>query len=185
MDSPEVTITPGFLSENDATQLFQALVETIAWDERMKSRKTACFGQTYDDSGVDYEVIPMHPLLAPLCSRIEEHLGFRPTNCLLNYYADGRSTMGFHSDAIHNLHEGTGVAIISLGAERTLSFRSKADVSQQLGYSMPHGSLLYMTQETQNHWTHAVKKQDIDDARISLTFRHILTPEELATKQAA
>jgi alkylated DNA repair dioxygenase AlkB len=184
MDSPEVTLTPSFLTPDDATKLFLALTESIAWDERMKARKTACFGQTYDDSGVDYEVIRMHPLLVPLCSRIEEHLGFRPTNCLLNYYADGRSSMGFHSDAIHNLHEGTGVAIISLGAERTLSFRSKVDVSQ-LGYSMPHGSLLYMTQETQNHWTHAVKKQDTDDARISLTFRYILTPDELAAKQAA
>lgn len=179
MTAPEAQLLPGFLPAPAASALFTSLLEQVAWDERMKARKTACFGQTYDDSGVSYEVVPMHPLLQPLCTAIENKLGFQPTNCLLNYYENGRSTMGFHSDAIYNLAPGTGIAIVSIGAERSLTFRSKADPTLQISYPLPHGSLFYMTQLTQEHWTHAVKKTDTDDSRISITFRHILSPEEM------
>ncbi|WP_035607755.1 alpha-ketoglutarate-dependent dioxygenase AlkB [Haloferula sp. BvORR071] len=181
---PEASLDPHFLSPADASALFEALLREVQWDERMKARKTACFGQTYDDSGVDYQLVPMHPLLLLLCEAISSRLGFMPTNCLLNYYETGRSSMGFHSDATHNLAAGTGVAILSIGAERCLSFRSKAAPEIAVDYPLPHGSLFYMSQATQDHWLHAVKKTETDDSRISLTFRHILTPEELALKLA-
>ncbi|RYD38407.1 MAG: alpha-ketoglutarate-dependent dioxygenase AlkB [Verrucomicrobiaceae bacterium] len=181
--APEAALTPEFLETGQADRLFRALVSGIVWDERMKARKTACFGQTYDDSGVDYTVVPMHPVLLPLRSAVEARLGFHPTNCLINYYENGRSSMGFHSDAVHNLAAGTGVAIISLGSERSLSFRSKTDPALLIDYPLPHGSLFYMTQRTQEYWTHAVRKTDTDGTRISLTFRKILSPEELAGRQ--
>lgn len=173
-EEPETQFIPHFLASNAASSLFEALCREIVWDERIKARKTACFGQTYDDSGIDYVVVPMHPLVEGICERIQRELGFRPTNCLANYYASGQSTMGFHSDAIHNLAEGTGVAILSLGAERELVFRSKTDNEVKIKIALPHGSLLYMTQKTQLHWQHAIKKAHSDGARISLTFREIL-----------
>jgi len=181
--SPEASLMPGFIAPDTATTLFDALSSQVRWDERMQARKTACFGQTYNDSCVEYHVVPMHPLLIPLCDAIERQVRFRPTNCLLNYYETGRSTMGFHSDATYNLAAGTGVAIVSLGAERKLTFRSKADPSLLIHFPLPHGSLLYMTRLTQDFWTHAVKKTETDDARISLTFRHIITPDELSQRQ--
>lgn len=181
--SPEASLTTGFLGPDAASRLFDSLLAQVEWDERMRARKTACFGQTYDDSGVNYQVVPMHPLLIPLCDAIERQLGFRPTNCLLNYYDTGRSSMGFHSDATYNLAERTGVAIVSLGAERNLTFRSKADQSLLMDFPLPHGSLFYMTQLTQDFWTHAVRKTETDDARISLTFRHIMSPGELEQRR--
>ncbi|MGC4016856.1 MAG: alpha-ketoglutarate-dependent dioxygenase AlkB [Luteolibacter sp.] len=181
---PEASILPGFLDPAAATRLFDDLCREVAWDERMKSRKTACFGQTYDDSGVDYEVVPMPPRLEALCGEIERELGFRATNCLLNYYESGNSSMGFHSDATYNLAEGTGVAIVSLGAERELTFRNIAEPTRFVPCPMPHGSLFYMTQLTQAHWMHAVKKDPAAGPRISLTFRRILSPEELAARQS-
>ena len=62
MIEPEVTIYPRYLSQEEATKLYIHLRDEIQWDERMQARKTACFGQTYDDSGVDYEIQPI-----PLC----------------------------------------------------------------------------------------------------------------------
>lgn len=178
-ERPEATFISRFLAPDAASSLFDVLQREVVWDERIKARKTACFGQTYDDSGIEYVVVPMHPLLVPICDAVAEALGFRPTNCLANYYESGRSTMGFHSDAIHNLAKGTGVAILSLGAERELIFRRKTDPDVKHRYSLPNGSLLSMTQKTQLFWQHAIKKTNSDDARISLTFRHILSPEEL------
>lgn len=182
MKTPEAHLIAGFFPPAEASDLFDRLLREVQWDERMKARKTACFGQTYDDSGVNYDLVPMHPLLEPVCEKVRGELGFLPTNALLNYYENGRSSMGFHSDATYNLADGTGVAILSLGAERCLSFRSKADPSLLIDYALPHGSLFYMTQLTQDHWTHAVKKADLDDARISVTLRHILTPGEMEAR---
>lgn len=174
MTEPEVTIEPGFLTPAAATALYTQLVDRIEWDLRMSSRHTACYGLSYDYSGVSYDNKPMHPLLQPLCVRLAHSLGFEPNSCLINYYLDGRSKMGFHSDEIDNLEPGTQIIIISLGSERKLSFRSTTDYSQRLSYLLPHGSLLYMSQRTQKFWTHAIKRANIREGRISLTFRRII-----------
>jgi alkylated DNA repair dioxygenase AlkB len=174
MTEPEVTICPNYLSPIAATELYIKLRDRIKWDDRISARKTACFGLPYNYSGLIYEIQPMHPLLRPLCKQLEETLGFEPTSCLVNYYEDGRSKMGFHSDEIDNLEDGTEIIIISLGTERKLSFRSKADYAQRLSYQLPPGSLLYMSQRTQELWSHAIKRANVMEGRISLTFRRIV-----------
>jgi alkylated DNA repair dioxygenase AlkB len=174
MTEPEVTIRPNYLSPATATDLYIQLRDRLAWDERISARKTACFGLPYNYSGLIYETQPMHPLLQPLCDRLQQTLGFEPTSCLINYYEDGRSKMGFHSDEIDNLENGTQIIIISLGTDRKLSFRSKADYAQRLTYLLPHGSLLYMSQRTQEFWSHAIKRATVTGGRISLTFRRII-----------
>jgi alkylated DNA repair dioxygenase AlkB len=173
MIEPEVTIQTGYLSPIAATKLYTELRDRIEWDLRMSARHTACYGLSYDYSGVSYENKPMHPLLVPLCTKLEETLGFEPNSCLINYYLDGRSKMGFHSDEIDNLEKDTQIIIISLGTERKLSFRSTADYEQRRQYILPHGSLLYMSQRTQEFWSHAIKRANVLDGRISLTFRRI------------
>jgi alkylated DNA repair dioxygenase AlkB len=173
MIEPEVTIQTGYLSPTAAAKLYTELRDRIEWDLRMSARHTACYGLSYNYSGVSYENKPMHPLLVPLCTKLEETLGFEPNSCLINYYLDGRSKMGFHSDEIDNLEAGTQIIIISLGTERKLSFRSKADYEQRRQYLLPHGSLLYMSQRTQEFWSHAIKRANVLDGRISLTFRRI------------
>jgi alkylated DNA repair dioxygenase AlkB len=173
MTEPEVTIRPDFLTPPAATELYHQLGDRIDWDLRMSARHTACYGLSYNYSGVSYDNKPMHPLLVPLCSKLEETLGFEPNSCLINYYLDGRSKMGFHSDEIDNLEPGTQIIIISLGTERKLSFRSKVDYNQRLSYLLPHGSLMYMSQRTQEFWSHAIKRANITQGRISLTFRRI------------
>jgi alkylated DNA repair dioxygenase AlkB len=173
MIEPDITILPGYLSPDVATTLYDQLCQQVDWDERMSARKTACFGFSYDYSGVSYADKPMHPLLVPLCDRLEQKLGFRPNSCLINYYETGRSRMGFHSDETDNLEEGTEIIIISLGTKRKLAFRSRDDYERRLSYVLSHGSLLYMSQLTQKFWSHAIKRESVTEGRISLTFRRI------------
>jgi alkylated DNA repair dioxygenase AlkB len=174
MTEPEVTICPSYLSPLAATELYIQLRDRIEWDLRISSRKTACFGLPYNYSGLNYDRQPMHSLLQPLCKQLKATLGFEPNSCLVNYYQDGRDKMGFHSDEIDNLETGTQIIIISLGTERKLSFRSKVDYEHRLNYLLPHGSLLYMSQKTQEFWSHAIKRANVVDGRISLTFRRIV-----------
>lgn len=116
----------------------------------------------------------MPPEIQAVCDQLEAALGFRPNNCLLNYYEDGGSSMGFHSDSSEELLAGTGVAIVSLGHVRSIVFRSKADKSVEFAYPLPSGSLLYMTKQIQDAWLHAIPKDPSAGERISMTFRAIV-----------
>lgn len=155
------------------SSLFITLKNTVTWDERMKARKTASFGVSYDYSQIAYPQTEMLPVLNEVCKLIEQELGFYPNNCLLNYYQDGSSSMGFHSDSSEELALGTGVAIVSLGSVRNIVYRSKAN-STEFSYPLQSGSLLYMSQEMQEHWLHAIPKVENVGERISLTFRKIV-----------
>ncbi|MCE3605482.1 alpha-ketoglutarate-dependent dioxygenase AlkB [Massilia sp. P8910] len=171
MQTPPIRLSPAFIADPDA--LFGALMSTVTWDERMKARKTASFGASYDYAQIAYEEAPMPAQLDALCERLHHELGFRPNNCLLNYYPDGASSMGFHSDDTDALSDGTGVAIISLGSVRAIAYRNKLDAALRVDYPLPNGSLLYMSGQVQQEWVHAIPKDPHAGERISLTFRSI------------
>jgi alkylated DNA repair dioxygenase AlkB len=158
---------------DDPEQLFHHLKSAISWDERMQARKTASYGKAYNYSQISYPFREFIPELEKLNLQLEKEIGFRPNNCLLNYYLDGKSKMGFHSDQTDILEENTGVAIISVGETRILRFRSIADPGVVVDYSLAPGSLIYMTQEIQENWHHAIPKSHTDNGRISITFRKI------------
>ncbi len=153
--------------------LLEQVLKTVAWDSRLRSRKTASFGVAYNYSGIVYPEVNMPPELEDVANALHEEFGYAPNNCLLNYYPDGESSMGFHSDSSAELAKGTGIAIVSLGAERQIVFRNKADRNTEFSYLLANGSLLYMTAELQRDWQHAIPKQLGVGARISLTFRQI------------
>jgi alkylated DNA repair dioxygenase AlkB len=169
---PPVHFEADFLSDPEG--LFEHLVQTVQWDERMRARKTASFGVSYDYSQMHYDTRPMPPELQAVAHLVKQRIGFEPNNCLLNYYEDGRSSMGFHSDSTAELTPGAGVAIVSLGSEREIVFRSKTDRKSELRYALPKGSLLYMTNEVQDSWLHAIPKASGVGPRISLTFRSVV-----------
>lgn len=172
MERPDLLFEPGFAG--DAAALFAVVRDTTEWDTRMRARLTASFGQPYNYSDISYPLTPWPEWCTPLLDALEARLGFRPNNCLANYYPTGEATMGFHSDSVRELEPDTGVAIVSLGDERVLRFRSIADKSILHDYSLPSGSLLYMPAEVQSGWKHAVPAQPEAGARISLTFRRLI-----------
>jgi alkylated DNA repair dioxygenase AlkB len=169
MNEPNLIINNEFIP--DSHLLCDRLISIIDWDDRMRARKTASFGSPYNYSDIDYPFSPMLDELVPVLNKLEEKFEFRPNNCLINYYPNGDSTMGFHSDSIDELVGDTGISIISLGAERAIAFQNKQDKTQQYSYLLKSGSLLFMSQDIQKHWKHAILKQPETGGRISLTFR--------------
>lgn len=167
-----ITFIEHFLSTPQL--LFEKLRKEVTWDERMKARKTASFGKAYNYSQISYPYQEMTPELDEIIELIAQQLHFKPNNCLINYYLDGKSKMGFHSDQTDILEEHTGVAIVSLGETRTLRFRNIADHEVVKDYPLPSGSLIYMNQEIQKEWQHAIPKSDTSEGRMSLTFRSLL-----------
>jgi alkylated DNA repair dioxygenase AlkB len=166
-----VTYIDRFLTHPDDT--FNHLKDIVCWDERMSNRKTASYGVAYNYSQISYPFNPLLPELQSLCDSIKRQLGFLPNNCLINYYANGKSKMGFHSDQIDILEADTGVAIISLGQARILRFREINDKTNTVDFELLSGSLFYMTQDVQAKWEHAIPEAATDAERMSLTFRKI------------
>lgn len=167
----------GILHINDFIKepegLYHTLLNTISWDESMVTRKTVSFGKAYNYSQMSYPDRPFLSELEVLLEPLSKVTGFVANNCLVNYYPDGSSKMGYHADRTDNLETGTGIAIVSLGTMRHLKFKHIADPELFLDYELIPGSLIYMTQEIQHHWLHAIPKADTTEGRISLTFRRI------------
>lgn len=154
-------------------ELFDLLTTTVKWDERMIARKTASFGKAYNYSQMEYPYKEFLPALKLIIEELKPIIGFEANNCLINYYMDGRSKMGYHSDQTDILEENTGIAIVSVGETRTLKFRNIVDPDRCCSYELTGGSLIYMTQEVQALWQHAIPKSNTVNGRISLTFRQI------------
>lgn len=153
--------------------LFTYLEDNVTWDTRMAARKTASYGIAYNYSQIDYPDNAFLPALKEIALQIKDALGFEPNNCLINYYSDGKSKMGFHSDQTDILFEGTGIVIVSVGETRTLRFRNILDHEVVRDFDLPSGSLIYMTQEVQSQWQHAIPTTNTSKGRISITFRKI------------
>jgi alkylated DNA repair dioxygenase AlkB len=166
-----VTYTEAFIEAPG--DLYTFLEIAVNWDERMVARKTASYGKAYNYSQIEYPFQPFLAELEHLTERIGGKIGFAPNNCLINFYPDGKSKMGFHSDQTENLEAGTGIVIVSLGETRSLQFRNIADHSMMESYELHSGSLIYMTQDVQSLWQHAVPKANTDRGRMSLTFRRL------------
>ena len=167
---PDLLLEDAFWPTPDV--LFERLRSEVAWESEMAARQTASFGVPYNYAQMVYPAAPMHPLLVPVAERLEARLGIRFNNCLLNFYPNERSKMGFHSDDTTELREGTGVAIVSVGHARDITFRRRDEPEVRWAVTLGPGSLLYMENAVQAEWVHAIKRVKRPlGPRISLTWR--------------
>lgn len=166
---PGILYIEGFLP-NEA-EVFDWALANVAWDERIRARKTASYGRPYNYAGLDYAEIPFPPILERVRAAASKRVGIEANNCLLNYYPDGHSRMGWHADRTEGLVG--GVAIVSLGCTRSLRFRRTANLEDRLNYELAPGSLLYLPQSVHQEWQHALPRNMRRLPRISLTFRQL------------
>ena len=167
--APQLQIIDDFLP--DPTGLFATLRDTVTWDTSMSARLTASFGVPYNYAQMVYPARPMPPALTPVIAQLREALGITFNNCLLNYYKTGQNKLGFHADETNNLQPETGIAIVSVGSPRKITFRSRNNKAIWTAYTLQPGSMLYMGIDVQHQWVHAIKKQKGVGPRISLTWR--------------
>lgn len=131
----------------------------------------------YQYSGRDCRALAWPGSLLALRRLLEQKLQQSFNGVLGNYYRDGNDAMGWHSDDERSLGQQPLIASISLGAGRDFLLRRKDDHTHKLTLHLQHGSLLLMAGGTQQYWQHALpRRKNVADARINLTFRHILRP---------
>ncbi|MGH3562252.1 MAG: alpha-ketoglutarate-dependent dioxygenase AlkB [Mycobacterium sp.] len=161
----------------EADDAFDALRSAVPW--RAERR------QMYDRVVDVPRLVSFHDLTAedaphPLISRLRRRLngiyagelGEPFTTAGLCLYRDGGDSVAWHGDTIgRSSTEDTMVAIVSLGATRTLALRPRGG-GRALRLSQRHGDLLVMGGSCQRTWEHSIPKTSAPTGpRISIQFR--------------
>jgi alkylated DNA repair dioxygenase AlkB len=149
-------------------------VITVWGKQHPQPRLTAWHGEAaYAYSGIRLEPLPFTPLQQVLRAAVEEVSGRRFNSVLLNYYRNGRDSMGMHSDNEAELGRDPAIASLSFGAARTFVLQHKV-TKERLRIALTDGSLLLMAGSLQQNWSHGIPKISRDvGPRVNLTFRYI------------
>jgi alkylated DNA repair dioxygenase AlkB len=153
---------------------WRAETVTVFGKRHLQPRLTAWHGDAaYTYSGLTLTPLPFTPLLQQIRAGVESATGHRFNSVLLNYYRDGRDSMGMHSDDEPELGSTPAIASLSLGATRTFILRHKRS-RQTARIDLPDGSLLLMRGTLQQNWLHGINKTVRPiGPRLNLTFRYI------------
>lgn len=148
---------------------------TLWGKQFLQPRLTAWHGEAaYTYSGLRLEPLPFTPLQQEIRAAVEAASGRRFNSVLLNYYRDGRDSMGMHSDDEPELGAEPAIASVSFGAARTFILQHKR-TKQRVKVDLTDGSLLLMAGQLQENWTHGINKITREvGARLNLTFRLIV-----------
>ncbi len=170
-----VDVRPGWLRGSDT--VFEALRDRVPW----KAERRTMYDTVVDvprllkfyDVG---EPLPL-PLLDEtrqrLCEHYRDELGEPFTTVGMCLYRDGHDSVAWHGDTIgRSATEDTMVAILAVGAARTLALRPRGGGTTALRMPLGHGDLVVMGGSCQRTWEHAIPKTARPvGPRISIQFR--------------
>ncbi|KAF3032781.1 hypothetical protein E8E11_001840 [Didymella keratinophila] len=106
--------------------------------------------------------------------------------CLVNYYADGKDSISYHSDDERFLGQNPTIASFTLGAKRDFLMKHKPIAPKegemtpdpgQIKLPLGSGDMVLMRGKTQSMWLHSIPKRagvDANKGRINITFRKAL-----------
>jgi len=182
----KVRIETDFFNQFDSNELLNNLISDLPWESMVIKMfgkditipRLQCWigdrGCDYKYSGKKLNRKDWTKDLIMIREKIYKDLNIDFNSVLINYYRDGKDSMGWHADDEKELGPSPTIASISFGSERDLVFRNK--ISKEI-ISIPqtHGCLILIDGKTQKNWQHSIKKtRKVIGPRINLTFRNII-----------
>jgi alkylated DNA repair dioxygenase AlkB len=166
---------PGWVRGADA--LFDAVLGARKWSQRSRKmyEKRVLEPRLTDP----WNLRSGKPLDPPLIEALRRALGTRYGVELdsvgFNYYRDGQDSVAWHGDRISREVAEPVVALVSLGEPRRFLLRPRGGGPSRR-YQLGGGDLLVTGGRTQRDWEHSVPKVAQAGPRISLAFRHGMSP---------
>jgi len=181
-----IRVQERFFTSVESSELLNCFLKTLPWE----SMKIKMFGKEViiprlqcwvGDDGCDYSYSGKKlnrqswtPELLMIREKISRLANLEFNSVLVNYYRDGRDSMGWHADDEPELGKNPTIAALSFGGERDLVFKNILS-KETLAIPQPHGTLMIIDGKTQQYWQHSVKKtKKAISPRINLTFRNIM-----------
>jgi len=182
----EIQYVANAFTAREADRLFQSLLDVIPWrtatltiaGQKRPLPRLQCWmadqGRSYSYSGLKLSPHPWNPDVLRIKARLEQLCEHSFNSVLLNYYRGGSDSVSWHADDETELGPNPIVASVSLGAQRTLEFKPKFNLTTpKKQIVLGSGSILIMGKTIQNNWLHQLPKiSGTIHPRISLTFRN-------------
>lgn len=206
----DTSLIENVLDKETASCIYGKLRDEIPWVEMSHRggpvpRLIACQGEVNNDGSVPIYRHPTDEFLALdqfspnveiIRNQVEKILGHQVNHVLIQYYRHGEDSISEHCDKTLDIVPGTFIGNFSLGAQRTMTFRSKRSTKHESGDAqsrqiyrvpLPHNSLCKMGPKSNLKLLHGIRKDKrpqrlktpeelaYNGGRISLTFRLIGT----------
>jgi alkylated DNA repair dioxygenase AlkB len=170
----QISYTPRFINADTAAVWFAELRSRVAWraERRMMYDREVDVPRLIGHFRLDPPPASTPRAILDAARLVTDRLEV-PFNAVgLNLYRDGGDSVAPHNDHLNELRKGFPIALLSLGASRRMTIRSKTPPRRSVHVDLEAGSLLVMDYATQLHYTHGVPKTvDPVGERISLAFR--------------
>src|SRR5439155_22509214 len=169
-----IAYTPRFVDAATAETWFAELRSGVEWqaERRVMSDREVDVPRLIDHIRLDPAPASTPGAILDAARRVAASVGVPFNSVGLNLYRDGRDSVAPHNDHLNEIRKGFPIALVSLGATRRMTIRSKAQPRRTVHVDLEPRSLLVMDYATQLHYTHGVPKTtDPVGERISLAFR--------------
>lgn len=167
-----IVYTPGFVDLPTARRWFDALRGEVDWHSERRRMYDRDVDVPRLTSGYRLSDEALPPPLAEAAERATAATGAPFNRAGLNYYRNGRDSVAPHNDHLYEIVASYPIALISLGATRLMTIRSKSKPRRVFDLDLEEGSLLVMSYETQLHYDHGIPKTRASvGPRISIALR--------------
>lgn len=180
-------VVRGWVPKEWAQALFEKYVKEVKFEQfniTMYGKEIpqprlqfACGDDSITQHGYSGTSITMNkwlPEVKEIAKQAMEATGAKVNSCLLNYYRDGSDYIGYHSDRETRKEYNNIVITISLGGSRRFYFQRKSD-KKVIKTVLHNGDLVIMMNETQALFKHSIPREKGAGARISLTYRYLVS----------
>lgn len=94
-------------------------------------------------------------------------------------YPDGGAFIPAHQDNEREIEGSSTIYTVSFGESRVLRMVNRDGVLREEDHTLSHGTVFAMAVSEQGSWSHELlQDRECKGRRVSLTFRHIITPSE-------
>jgi len=176
-----------FFNEEESIYFMNTLKDKIKWKQDYISffgkshplpRLTAWYGdrnKTYTYSGIPMTPNPWNTELLEIKNKVDQYAKIHFNSVLLNCYRTGNDSVSWHSDDEKELGDQPIIGSVSFGGTRKFRLRNKKNKELKHNIELVNGSLLIMSELTQQYWEHEIPKtKKMVGERINLTFRSII-----------
>jgi alkylated DNA repair dioxygenase AlkB len=167
-----ITYQSGVIPPELATQWFSALLEGIDWHSgaRMMYERMVDVPRLHAHYAINDPGLPK--VLRAAFEMIRGQVDAPFNSIGLNFYRNEQDSVAPHNDKLHELVPHQPIALLSLGATRTMIIRRKMPSHLKIELELEAGSLLLMGWNAQLHYDHGIPKlRRPVGPRISVAFR--------------
>lgn len=179
----ELILIDNFFSKDESDHYYEILLHQTKWREyemeifekKVTAPRMIAWYQDRGITGTAENCPEWTPELLAIRKRVESEVKLDFNAVLLNLYRNGKDSVAWHSDKVHNTDRNPVIASVTFGETRMFRLRHKfrKDLAQ-VEIPLHHGSFLLMAGTTNAFWQHQVPKTAKDVLpRINLTYRRV------------